>query len=66
MTVCHEIAWMHVPVKREAQDGKSVYHIFVCEIRFGWLTVLSIVKGRNMLHERRLELAAEALLNNAG
>ena len=57
---------MHLPVKREAQDGKCVCLIFACEIRFGWLAVLSIVERRHTLHERRLELAAEALMNTAG
>jgi hypothetical protein len=70
------------PRGERAQDGKSVCLIFVCEIRLDRLTVLNIVEpstplrldpergrgveGRNTLHERRLELAAEVFMNHEG
>jgi hypothetical protein len=40
-------------LEHEAQHGKGTSLIFVCEIRFDWLTVLSAVEGRHTLHERR-------------
>jgi hypothetical protein len=41
-------------VKREAEDGKTgPTSLFDCEIRFDWLTVLSVVEGRDTLHEER-------------